>query len=734
MPIQETRRAVALFALIALLVLNPSLADGSLASKNVPALLSCLEHHSAATSALAASALVYGCSPRGACAAVVARIEGLARAGSAAEPAKPKHLASLCSVACSMLRIPSLVGSDVARRLDALLFALLRDHSCDASSMPEVAALMLGPRVGVAPVDAVTAGLDFLAKVLEPRSGLVGVRFCRRSQAHQCAVLELLALALSQLVGASDEEEEEVLAPPPQRLLAPHHAAQLCDVVVRGVALAAEKCTAGPGRKVEMALLYAQAADAVLCAAKSASRFIGAAHARRLDALLPPSDAASPSAAILVRSQACADFKKARGRLESVLVACGSRQVVPLPAGAAAAAAASRPETSLLQRMRLRLVLDSVPLLACRAANWLDAAASSKQLSAAHTDLLLAAVHAGLGVPESAALSFEVLQCVLEHADVFDAGALLRVLEAPATAPSAALALALQRLQPGEPAWVAAVSLAAYYASRKAGGAGAVANWLSAEAALSEQLGVVAERARVLRASLSLCEQADSEVCAAACRAAAAAATALQPVVMATGRLAVLVLVPVVPPLRVVECRATASSVPVPPCSDGGATGDCSGGTWSEPELELEPHVDGDVDAGPGSSSARSDGSDASDPRLSPLDDVSCCDDEPEAEPEAAAGAAHGPGTLPGLVAASALSLVVPVPLRAPAAEPERRGLPGLVLSSLRRVVAWAGARPWARLWQADPRPGLELRVPPTAPSTKDSETPRDVIMMVPSQ
>jgi hypothetical protein len=321
---------------------------------------------------------------------------------------------------------------------------------------------------------------------------------------------------------------------------------------------------------------------------------------------------------------------------------------------------------------------------------------------------------------------------VLEHADVFDAGALLRVLEAPATAPSAALALALQRLQPGEPAWSAAVSLAAYYVSLSTGDAGAVANWLSAEAALSEQLGAVAERARVLRASLSLCEQADSEVCAAACRAAAAAATAtaLQPAVMATGRLAVLVLVPVVPPLRVVDCRATASSVPVPPCNDGGATGDCSGGTWSEPELELEPRVDGDVDAG--SSSARSDGSNASDPRLSPLDDVSCCDAEPE--PEAAADAAHGPGTLPGLVAASALSLVVPVPLRAPAAEPERRGLPGLALSSLRRVVAWAGARPWARLWQADPRPGLELRVPPTAPSTKDSETPRDVIMMVPSQ
>jgi len=731
-PIQETRRAAALFALNALLLLNPSQDGGSLASKNVPALLSCLKHHSAVTRALAASALVYGCSPRGACAAVVARIEGLPRAGSAAEPSKPELLASLCSVACSMLRVPSLVGSAVARRLDALLFVLLRDHSCDASSMSEVAALMLGPRVGVEPVDAVTAGLDFLAKVLEPRSGLVGARFCRRSQAHQCAVLELLAVALSQLVGASDdeeeeekeeeEEEEEVLAPrrlPPQRLLAPHHAAQLCDVVARGVALAAEKCTAGPGRVVKVALLYAHAADAVLWAAKSASRFIGAAHARRLDALLPPSDAASPSAAILVRSQACADFKKARGCLESVLVACGSRQVVPLPA------AASHPETTPQQRLRLRLVRDSIPLLASCAARWLGAAASDKQLSAVHTDLLLAAVHAGLGVPESAALSFEVLQCVLEHAHVFDAGALLRVLEAPSTAPSAALALALQRLRPGEPAWSAAVSLAAYYASRKAGGADAVANWLSAEAALRERLGAVAERARVLRASLR--EQVDSEVCAAACCAATVAASALQPAVMATGRLTVLVLAPVVPPLRVVACRATATaSSVVPPCNDGGAIADCSGGTTSEPAPE--PRVDGDVDvdadadAGSSTGSARSDGSDASDPRLSPRDDVSCsgCDAEPAPEPDAAADAAHGPGTLPGVWAARALPLVVapvPLPLRAPA-EPERRGLPGVVMSSLRRVVSWAGARPWARFWQADPRPGPELRVPATPPST----------------
>ena len=729
LPIQETRRAAALFALNALLLLNPSLADSSLASKNIPALMSCLVHRNATTHALAASALVYGCSPRGACIAVVARIEGLPRAGSATEPAKPVHLASLCSVACSMLRVPSLVGSAVARRLDALLFALLRDHSCDASSMSEVVALMLGPRVGVEPVDAVTAGLDFLAKVLEPRSGLVGARFCRRSQAHQCAVLELLAVALSQLVGASDEEEEEeeeVLAPrrlPPQRLLAPHHAAQLCDVVARGVALAAEKSTASPGREVDVAQLYAHAADAVLCAAKSASRFIGAAHARRLDALLPPSDAASPSAAILVHSKACADFKKARGCLESVVVACGSRQVVPLPA------AASHPETTLLQRMRLRLVRDSIPLLASCAASWLGAAASDKQLSAAHTDLLLAAVHAGLGVPESAALSFDVLQCVLEHAHVFDAGALLRVLEAPSTAPSAALALALQRLRPGEPAWSAAVSLAAYYASREAGGADAVANWLSAEAALSEQLGAIAERAQVLRASLR--EQVDSEVCAAACRAATAAAAALQPamVAVATRRLAVLALAPVVPPLRVVACRTTASAssaAVVPPCNDGGATADCSGGPMSEPEPE--PRVDGDVDAdadaGSSTGSARSDGSDASDPRLSPRDDVSCCDAEREPEPEvdAAAGATHGPGTLPGLGAARALPLVapVPLPLRAPA-KPERRGLPGVVMSSLRRVVSWAGARPWARFWQADPRPGLELRVPATPLSTKEA-------------
>ena len=47
--------------------------------------------------------------------------------------------------------------------------------------------------------------------------------------------------------------------------------------------------------------------------------------------------------AILVRSQACADFKKARGPLESVLVACGWRQVVPLPVSAS-----SSPETTLL--------------------------------------------------------------------------------------------------------------------------------------------------------------------------------------------------------------------------------------------------------------------------------------------------------------------------------------------------------------------------------------------------
>ena len=258
-PAREDRRTAGLVALCALLLADPSATQSLLGDSNTAALVSCLEYEKS-TSGLAAAALSYGCSPR-VCGAILERIRALPRS----DDVKPTLLSSLCFVASSAVASPKMKGTNLARRLEAGLFTLFREHSCDAACVSDFASAMLEPRAGVAPA---TACLDLLAQLLDARTGLVvGARFCRRSQVHQCAVLhELFARVLAQL-GALPREC------PPVRVLSPPHSALLCDVVARCVKLAAEKCT-GPGCEAKMARLHAKAAAAVLCAARSCSAYL----------------------------------------------------------------------------------------------------------------------------------------------------------------------------------------------------------------------------------------------------------------------------------------------------------------------------------------------------------------------------------------------------------------------------------------------------------------------------
>ena len=257
-PAKEDRRTAGLVAL-SLLLMDPSASEGLLSDSNVAALVACLEYERS-TSDVASAALSYACSPR-VCGAILERVRALPKGDNV----EPDFLASLCLAASNALRDPSVAGSELARRLEAGLISLLREHSCDAACVSDFASAMLESR---AAADPATASLDLLAQLLNARTGLfVGARFYRRSQVHQCAVLhELFARVLAQL-GALPREC------PPARVLSPPHSALLCDVVARCVKLAAEKCT-GPGCEAKMARLHAKAAAAVLCAARSCSAYL----------------------------------------------------------------------------------------------------------------------------------------------------------------------------------------------------------------------------------------------------------------------------------------------------------------------------------------------------------------------------------------------------------------------------------------------------------------------------
>ena len=460
----------------ALLLLNPAATDSNLLSDSlIAATLACLNFKSEVTRILAACALVHGCSPR-VYAAISAEVQGLR-----SSDIEPPGISNLCFAACCVLRDVSLAGQvELARRLEGKLCLLLRDHSVDESAVSAFASVMLTQRRAE---DPAAACLDVLAKLFDPRKGLFGAAFSRRSQKHQCAVLHhLLAHVMSHL-GALPQTN-------PPRYLAPQHAALLCGVIARGVSLAAEKCS-GRGCNYTVAKVYAEAADAALCAAKSCTSFIDHAIFVHLDALLPPSDAASPSSAFLLGTKSANDaVMKMREGLQNFLRVCESRGCIVVDD--------SVPKDAPFHQ-RLRSCLVAIPRVIAVFATDSTPASREMQLSQVHTALLFSVIYMGLSQAEYSALAFNALESVLKSTHILNPGALAQALLSAVTDTTLQV---MARFSTAEPPWVSTVSLAAYCLSLEPDHTDAVANWCAAEAMVTASWKNVGVKIRHLRESL----------------------------------------------------------------------------------------------------------------------------------------------------------------------------------------------------------------------------------------